>query len=79
MADGVDAAVHRVQPAALQPMTDGPAAEAEGGELSTAHDAVLAPGKRRDGGVGVPRRYFGPHIVLKCRRVWHGRMIAAIP
>jgi hypothetical protein len=76
VADRVDPAVHGVEPAALQPVTDRPATEPEVDELSPGDDAVLALGDRGDRDVHAANPTFGPFKGPKCSLGGHGPMVA---
>ena len=76
VADRVDPAVHGVEPAALQPVTDRPATEPEVDELSAGDDAVLGLGERGDRAVHAANATFGPFKGPKCSLAGHGPMVA---
>jgi hypothetical protein len=60
--DGVHAAVHYVQPAGAQAVTNGVGAEAEPGQLRPRHDTVLPRRECRDLGVHVPTCKLGAYV-----------------
>jgi hypothetical protein len=69
MADRVDPAVHRVEPAKRDAVLDRVRSEAEAEQLRPRGDAVLASGERGDRLVDPTRRTFGAYIAPNVKLV----------
>jgi hypothetical protein len=74
VADGVDAAVDRMKPAAAYPADNRSRAEAGVEELGAGNDAVLALRQRRD---LPPSREFAPTVGLNSRFKGHPQIVVA--
>jgi hypothetical protein len=71
MADGVDAAVERVQPAGTHAAVDRMAAAVEFSQLAPRDDAVLVGGKHRDRRIQAKRVDFAANSAANSSRVGH--------
>jgi hypothetical protein len=67
VADGVDAAVHDVEPSAMHPPVDCAPSHVALEQLPAGHDPVLRAGQLRDEGVDGSRLRFAIYVMVKCR------------
>jgi hypothetical protein len=72
VADGVDAAVERVEPAHGEAVLDCTPPEPELRQLPAGDDTVLPGGEGGDRRVGAARPTFTPYFVVKVERARHG-------
>jgi hypothetical protein len=70
MADRVDTAKHRIQPAQREPMPDGPVTQAYCPELSACDDSMLSSRQCGDPALNPLRLSFGLYFGLNLRHVW---------
>jgi hypothetical protein len=65
VADGIDASVDGVQPAAFEPAVDRPATKPESAQLHTSDDAVLALRETRQRPVPIDRGILFIYVLIK--------------
>ena len=77
MANGIDATVNDMEPAAFDPVIDRPAPHPAFAQLPPRHHAVLAPRQGRDQPIPIASVVFTPYIGVKSTFVGHGPELGA--